>query len=107
RAATPDGAVRGVRVRVRVVNRARGGGWALARLVGVAITWAILVTPIVVGYVAVTSLRRWAKDLPPVPDLEMWTDQVPRSSVLVAADGTVMDELPFRDGREVGHRWLV
>ena len=91
--------------RVRVGNRRRGGGWW--RLPLVLVAWVAIVAPLVAGTIAVRTLRAWAKDLPAVPDLEAWTDQAPRTSVILAADGSILAELPFRDGPEVGHRRIV
>jgi penicillin-binding protein 1A len=91
--------------RVVVANPRRGGRWWRGPLV--AIVWAMMVVPLVVGWVAISTLRRWAKDLPAIPDLDAWTEQAPRSSRFLAADGTVLAELPFRDGDEVGHRWPI
>lgn len=56
--------------------------------------------------VAIT-IRRWANDLPEVPDLAYWRDHARQTTVIVAADGTHMAEIPFRDGRTVGHRTLA
>jgi penicillin-binding protein 1A len=94
-----------VKSRVAVANRLRGGRWWRGPLVLIA--WGLIVAPLIAASIAIVTLRRWSRDLPPVPDLEAWTEQAPRSSVLVAADGTILAELPFRDGPEVGHRALV
>jgi CO/xanthine dehydrogenase Mo-binding subunit len=39
-----------------------------------------------------------------VPDLAAWTAAAPRTSRIVAADGTVLGELPFTDGVATGRR---
>lgn len=91
--------------RVVVANPRRGGRWWRGPLM--VVVWSLLVAPLIVGVIAVATLRRWARDLPAIPDLDAWTEQAPRSSRFLAADGTVLAELPFRDGEEVGHRWPV
>jgi len=92
-------------LRVVVANPARDGRWWRAPLVVAA--WTLIVVPVVAAAVAVTTLRRWSRALPAVPDLQDWTEQAPRSSVILAVDGSVMAELSFHDGPEVGHRALV
>jgi penicillin-binding protein 1A len=91
--------------RVRVANRRDGGwGWRLPLL---ALLWLAIAVPIVaVGAVAVT-LRRWARDLPEVPDLAAWRALAPQTSRVLAADGSHLAELPFRDGKVIGHRTLA
>ena len=56
--------------RVRVANRRDGGWWWRAPVL--AVLWAIIAAPIVVALVGASTLRRWAKDLPEVPDLAEW-----------------------------------
>jgi len=90
---------------VVVGNRRRGGGWW--RLPLVLAAWVILAAPIVVAAWAVSTLRGWSRDLPAVPDLAAWTTEAPRTSRIVAADGTLLAELPFADGKAVGRRTLV
>jgi penicillin-binding protein 1A len=89
-------------LRVVVGNRRRGGGWWRGPLV--LLGWLAIAAPIVAATVAIRTLRRWATDLPPVPDLAAWSEAAPRTSRIVAADGTVLAELPFVDGPAVGHR---
>ncbi len=91
--------------RVVVANRAGPARWA--RLPLILLVWALMTAPLIAGVIAWTTLRAWARDLPAVPDLAAWTAAAPRSSVIVAADGSVLAELPFHDGPAVGHRWLV
>ena len=93
------------RARVHIGNRS-GGGW-LWRLPVLAVIWVTIATPIVAALTLAITLRRWARDLPDVPDLAVWRAHAPQTSVLRAADGTVLAELPFRDGDVVGHRTLV
>ncbi|MEZ4363783.1 MAG: transglycosylase domain-containing protein [Kofleriaceae bacterium] len=88
-----------------VRNRRVGGTWWRAPLA--VLLWAALAAPLVAGVTAAVVLRRWAEDLPEVPDLAGWRDRAPATSRIVAADGTVLAELPFVDGVEVGHRAWV
>jgi penicillin-binding protein 1A len=91
--------------RVRVGNRRDGGWWW--RLPLVALLWLAIATPIVVGLVVAVTLRRWARDIPEVPDLAAWRLAAPRTSYMVAADGSRLAELPFRAGPAAGHRTLT
>ncbi len=91
--------------RVVVANRRDGGWWW--RLPVLAVIWSLIATPIVVAVIAVTMVRAWARELPAVPDLAAWQAQAPRSSLILAADGSHLAELPFTDGTVVGHRTLV
>ena len=94
-----------MRIRVAIGNRRRGGGWWHGALLLIA--WAIPAAAIVSGAIVVATLRRWSRNLPPVPDLAAWTAAAPRTSRIVAADGTVLAELPFTDGVAIGHRELI
>jgi penicillin-binding protein 1A len=71
------------------------------------LVWLSFAAPIVTAAVAITTLRRWARDLPEVPDLAAWQAQAPATSQLLAADGSLLAELPFAMGVEVGHRRWV
>lgn len=93
------------RARVAVANRRDGGWWW--RLPVVALLWLALAIPIAPAGVVAVTLRRWARDLPEVPDLAAWQAQAPQTSLVLAADGSHLAELPFRDGKVVGHRTLV
>ncbi|NVB77840.1 MAG: PBP1A family penicillin-binding protein [Kofleriaceae bacterium] len=90
---------------VVIANRRDGGWWW--RLPILAILWLALAVPIVGGLWVATTLRSWARDLPAVPDLDAWLADAHQTSYIVAADGTRLAELPFRDGRVVGHRTVV
>jgi len=91
-------------MKVVVANRREGGWWW--RLPVLAALWLVIAAPIVVGLIGATTLRRWATDLPAVPDLAMWRAQAPQTWVMLAADGSHLAEQPFRDGGVVGHRTL-
>jgi penicillin-binding protein 1A len=90
---------------VVIANRRDGGWWW--RLPLLAVIWLVLVTPIVAGLVVVGTLRSWARDLPDVPDLAAWREQAHQTSLILAADGSRLAELPFSDDGVVGHRTLV
>ena len=91
--------------RIVIANRRDGGWWW--RLPILAVLWLGFVVPILAGAVVAITLRRWARDLPDVPDLAAWRQDAPQTSLILAADGSHLAELPFRDGRAVGHRSLV
>ena len=91
--------------RVRVVNR-RDGGWGW-RLPLVALLWLAIALPIVLAGAVAVTLRRWAEGLPEVPDLAAWRALAPQTSRVLAADGSHLAELPFRDGKVIGHRTLA
>jgi len=93
------------RARVAVVNRRDGGWWW--RLPVVALLWLALAVPIAAAGVVAVTLRRWAHDLPEVPDLAAWQAGAPQTSLVLAADGAHLAELPFRDGKVIGHRTLI
>jgi penicillin-binding protein 1A len=89
-----------------VVGNRRDGGWWW-RLPVCAILWLLIATPIVIALVLATTLRQWARDLPDVPDLAAWRQEAAQTSLVLAADGSHLAELPFHDGNVVGHRTLV
>jgi penicillin-binding protein 1A len=91
-------------VRVVVANRRDGGWWW--RLPIVALLWLAIATPLITAGALALTLRRWARDLPDVPDLAAWRATAHQTSRMVAADGSHLAELPFKDGRVVGHRTL-
>jgi len=91
--------------RISVANRRDGGWWW--RLPVVAVLWLAIVTPILAAGVVALTLRRWAADLPEVPDLAAWRALAPQTSIVRAADGSHLAELPFRDGKVIGHRTLA
>jgi penicillin-binding protein 1A len=92
-------------LRVRIVNHRDGGWWW--RLPLLAILWLAIATPIIAAGIVGVTLRRWARDLPEVPDLAAWRASAPQTSLVLAADGSHLAELPFRDGKVVGHRTLT
>jgi penicillin-binding protein 1A len=91
--------------RVVVANRRDGGWWW--RLPIVTLIWLVFATPIIVAGTVTLTLRRWARDLPAVPDLEAWRARAPQTTRIIAADGTYLAEQPFQDGVAVGHRQLA
>ncbi len=91
--------------RITVRNRRDGGWWW--RLPILAVIWLAFALPVIAGLVVATTLRHWARDLPEIPDLDAWRTQAAQSSLIVAADGTHLAELPFRDGDVFGHRTLA
>jgi penicillin-binding protein 1A len=94
------------RPRVRVGNAGSRRGWIWKAPIALAL-WALFAAPVLAGIAGVAVLRAWAADLPAVPDLAGWRAAAPRTSRIRAADGTVLAELPFRAGAEIGHRDLV
>ena len=90
---------------VVVGNRRRGGGWW--RLALVLTAWLAIAAPTVATLVVITTVRAWARALPPVPDVGAWQADAPATSRIVARDGTVLTELPFDDGGVVGRRIVV
>src|SRR5215213_8859373 len=90
---------------VTIANRRDGGWWW--RLPVLALIWLGLVAPFIGGSVVVLRLRSWARDLPEIPDLAAWRAQAHQTSLILAADGSHLAELPFRDGKVIGHRTLA
>jgi penicillin-binding protein 1A len=85
---------------LRIVNRrTRGRPW---RLAVVLLGWLVLAAPQAALIAVVVILRDFAADLPSVPDLDEWERTVGRTSVLVAADGTLLAEIPFHAGADGG-----
>ncbi len=95
------------RGRVRIANRRRGGLWWRAPVA--AIGWTVVAAPVLAALVVLSVLRGYARDLPAEPDLDSWQASLPRTSVIAAADGAVLAELPFRGSEaEIGHRrWVA
>ena len=94
--------------RVAIANRRAGGLWWKAPVA--LLLWGLLAAPIVAGIVALVILRGYAADLPAAPDLDAWRASLPRTSIITAADGTVLAEIPFQaaGGAEIGHRrWVA
>ncbi|MBL0218202.1 MAG: transglycosylase domain-containing protein [Myxococcales bacterium] len=92
-------------MRVAVANRRDGGWWW--RLPVLALIWLVIAVPILAGGAVAITLRRWARDLPDVPDLDAWRAGAAQSSLILAADGSHLAEQPFKDGTVVGHRTLA
>jgi penicillin-binding protein 1A len=92
-------------LRVHVANREDRGWWWKLPLI--ATVWLAIVVPVIAGGVVAVTLRRWARDLPVVPDLAAWKQDAPQTSRVLAADGSYLVEMPFVDGKAVGHRTLA
>jgi penicillin-binding protein 1A len=92
-------------MKVRVANRRDGGLWW--RIPTVTVLWLVIAVPAITALVVATTLRHWARDLPEVPDLADWLARAPQTTLVLAADGSHLAELPFRDGKVVGHRTLA
>ena len=90
---------------VRIGNRRAGGWWWRLPIFGVL--GVLIAVPIIASLAIWFLVRSWAHDLPPVPDLAAWREHAHRTSRVVAADGTILAELPFADGPAVGYRELV
>jgi penicillin-binding protein 1A len=91
--------------RVVVANRRDGGWWW--RLPVLALIWLVIAVPILAALAVTWTLRGWTHELPAVPDLAAWRAHAPQTSLVLAADGARLAELPFEDGPAVGHRTLV
>ncbi|HET9482364.1 MAG TPA: transglycosylase domain-containing protein [Xanthomonadales bacterium] len=91
--------------RVIVGNRRdRGWEWKMPVL---AMIWLAIAIPIVIGAIVISTLRGWARDLPAVPDLDAWRAEAAGTTYILAADGSHLAELPFEEGKAVGHRTFV
>jgi penicillin-binding protein 1A len=88
---------------VRIGNRRTGGGWWRVPLV--LLLWTPVAAAIVGGAIGWAILRDLASDLPAAPDLARWEATLPRTTRLVAADGTVLAEIPFDDDGHAVHRF--
>lgn len=97
------------RARVIVANARVGGfldGWWWRAPI-LLVLWLGFAIPIVIGLVVASKLRGMAKDLPEVPDLAAWYASAEQTSVILAADGSHLAEVPFKKGDVFGHRTLV
>ena len=92
-------------IRVVVANRRDGGWWWRAPVL--AVIWIAIAAPIAIALLLASVLRGWAEDVPAVPDLAAWRAAAPQTSRLLAVDGSPLAELPFEDGKAIGHRTLV
>lgn len=94
--------------RAVIANRRTGGAWHLLWKLPLALAlWALWAVPIAGAITALVIVRGYVADLPAVPDLDAWMASLPQTSRIRAADGTVLAEIPFRDGQAVGHRLPV
>ncbi len=100
--------MKSTRLRVRIDNRVRGGlRWRIPAGLAVLVLWAAVAGTVVGGVIVIAKIRGWTRDLPATPDLDAFMDDAPRTGVIVAADGTVLADQPFRVGVEAGRRELV
>jgi penicillin-binding protein 1A len=93
------------RRRVIVGNYREGGYWW--RIPILLVIWVSIATPIVAGWILTSRLRGYATDLPEVPDLDAWRASAPQTTRVYAADGSILAQLPFQDGKAIGHRTLA
>jgi penicillin-binding protein 1A len=77
------------------------------RIPAALLIWSLIATPQIVLIAGYRYYERHAEGLPAVPDLEGYQRWAPRTTRLVAADGTVLAEIPFVQGVEAGHRTWV
>lgn len=91
--------------RVRIRNRKAGGLWW--RVPAVLLIWSIIAAPILLALIAWSVVRDHAEGLPLSPDLDTWLAKAPRSNLIVAADNSVLAELPFYRNGQSGHRMVV
>lgn len=87
---------------VTIGNRRNGGTWW--RAIIAVLLWLLIATPIVAGLMAYRVVHRHAQGLPLVPDLAAWKERAPRSTTIVAADNSLLAEIPFKVNGQSGHR---
>jgi penicillin-binding protein 1A len=74
----------------------------------VLLAWALIAAPQVVFVWGYLTLKDYARGLPATPDLDAWEASAPRTTVISAADGSLLAEIPFRvSDTESGHRFPV
>jgi penicillin-binding protein 1A len=91
--------------RVRIANRHPGGLWW--RIPSVLLLWSMFAVPVIAGLAALIVLRDYNRGLPYAPNLDAWERTLPRTSVIVAHDGSLLAEIPFNMNDEIGHRFPV
>ncbi len=69
--------------------------------------WLPLGLPLAAALATYAIYAQHTRGLPEVPDLDAYARAAPRSSVILAADGSVLADLPFAMGVEIGHRHWV
>ena len=72
-----------------------------------ALLWLSVAAPIIAIAIAIAVLRHHAEGLPLAPNLDLWLAKAPRSTVIVAADDSLLAELPFHTEGQSGHRMPV
>ncbi len=91
--------------RVRIANRHAGGLWW--RIPSVVLLWSFFAIPVIAASAALIVLRDYNRGLPQAPNLDSWERTLPRTSVILAHDGSVLAEIPFSINDEIGHRFPV
>ncbi len=66
--------------------------------------WLWIAIPVLSGLALVHLVRSNAEGLPLVPNLRAWALAAPRTTVVLAADNTILAELPFLQNGQSGHR---
>jgi penicillin-binding protein 1A len=90
---------------ILIGNRREGGLWWKLPLA--TLLWLLVAAPIVAGLFALSVLRHHAEGLPFAPNLNTWQAKAPRSTTILAADRSVLAQLPFHVEGQSGHRMLV
>ena len=85
-----------------VARRPRRRLWAVPVAL---LVWSIVAAPQVAAIALVELYKRTAAGLPDVPDLDLLARTAPRTNLILAADGTVLAEIPFVVGKAAGHRF--
>lgn len=91
-------------LRVLVSGRRPGARGLWWRVPLALLCWLPMAVPLAGAIAAVVIYAQHARGLPEVPDLAAYAAAAPRSSVILAADGSVLADLPFTVGVEAGRR---
>ncbi|MFH0901275.1 MAG: transglycosylase domain-containing protein [Pseudomonadota bacterium] len=88
-------------------KRKRNRGYLFVRLLAAAGVWGLVAAPQAALVLAFLLYADAARDLPQIPDLASLETTTPSTNLILAADGTVLAEIPFVVGKEAGHRLWV
>ena len=88
----------------RVVIGNRRCDFFFLRLLPFLLLAVLLAVPQVATIAGYLFLQQHAQELPPTPALDRWREWLPQTTVLQAADGTILAEIPFRRPDHSGHR---